>query len=111
MFGTETPSFDLLTAKQHLWADTSAGVITAAYSSLLGFDRTGVLDALRRIPALVITGTDDRTILAARSEHLAAVIGERAELFAMPQAGHSVNQTHADAVNAALRSLVARSRR
>lgn len=108
-FGRDRPPKDLLHAKQALWARTSAAVVASAYTSLLTFDRTEALRILSRIPVLVVTGTDDRTISAKRSRLLTTTIGTSAELLAVPDAGHTVNQTHAPIVNDALRTLIARS--
>ncbi|MHA7282516.1 alpha/beta fold hydrolase [Arthrobacter sp. TMS2-4] len=111
MFGRSSPTETLLRAKQALWAHTSAAVIASAYRSLLTYDRTESLELLRRVPVLVVSGTTDRTIPVRRSELLTRRIGATAELVVVPDAGHSVNQTHPAVVNDALRHLSNRAMR
>lgn len=110
MFGPQQPPPELLSAKQHLWSRTPAAVIASTYRSLMGFDRTRALKTLGRIPVLFVTGTSDRTIPGRRSKRLALQIGATAALLTVDGAGHSVNQTHADEVNAAIHNLIRRAR-
>lgn len=110
MFGRPRPPAGLLKAKQTLWAHTPAAVVASAYRSLLTFDSTPALEALRRTSVLLITGTDDRTIPAGRSERLASMVGASATLLTVQGAGHCVNQTNAPAVNEAINDLLARIR-
>lgn len=109
MFGPHQAPPGLLSAKQHLWAHTPAAVIASTYRSLMSFDRTRALETLGRMPVLLVTGTDDRTIPARRSRRLATQIGATAELLTIDGAGHSVNQTHAPQVNGAIHDLIRRA--
>lgn len=109
MFGRDRPAPGLLSAKQRLWAHTPAAVIASTYRSLMDFDRAPALATLGRIPVLLVTGTNDRTIPAQRSKNLATRVGTTAELLTIDGAGHSVNQTHAREVNDAIRDLIRRA--
>ncbi|MCZ2837645.1 alpha/beta fold hydrolase [Modestobacter sp. VKM Ac-2985] len=61
------------------------------------------------MPVLVLAGTHDRTIPAHSARRMSAQIGEQAELVMVDGAGHMVNTTHPDAVDAALDDLLDRS--
>jgi pimeloyl-ACP methyl ester carboxylesterase len=56
----------------------------------------------------VIAATHDRLTPAAHGRDMAARIGEDAELVVVPGAGHSVNLTRSDVVDAALVRLLDR---
>ncbi|WP_442929286.1 alpha/beta fold hydrolase [Modestobacter sp. VKM Ac-2978] len=60
------------------------------------------------MPVLVLAGTSDRTIPTRSAPRMAAQIGEGAELVLVEDAGHLVNDTHRDIVNAALGALLDR---
>jgi pimeloyl-ACP methyl ester carboxylesterase len=63
---------------------------------------------LRRVPVTVVSATHDRLTPAAHGRTIAEAIGDGAELVVVPGAGHSVNLTRADVVDAALLRLLDR---
>ncbi|WP_433785648.1 alpha/beta fold hydrolase [Actinomycetospora sp. CA-101289] len=81
--------------------------VTSAFSStLLEHDESGALPALARVPTTVVAATDDRLTPAAHGRRIAEELGPRARLVQVEGAGHAVNQTHHDVVDAALLALV-----
>ncbi|MCZ2821262.1 alpha/beta hydrolase [Modestobacter sp. VKM Ac-2977] len=91
-----------------MWADTPVGVLSAYLRSLATYDQRPAVAALRTVPVLVLAGTSDRTIPTHSAPRMAAQIGERAQLVLVDDAGHAVNDTHRDIVNAALGALLDR---
>lgn len=92
------------------WTETPSGVLAAYLTSLVTYDQRPAVDALRRVPVLVLAGTDDATIPPDSAPRLAEEVGESARLVLVHGAGHMVNVTHAAAVNAALDDLLGRLR-
>jgi pimeloyl-ACP methyl ester carboxylesterase len=80
----------------------------AFYATFLDHDETAALEVLGRVPTTVIAATHDRLTPAAHGRDMAARIGETAELVVVPGAGHSVNLTRTDVVDAALVRLLDR---
>ena len=95
-------------AVSRTWAETPAGVLAAYLISLATYDRRRAVDALRAVPVLVLAGTEDATIPPDSARRLADEIGEHARLVLVSGAGHLVNVSHPDAVNAALEQLLTR---
>ena len=89
-----------------MWGATPRSITAAFYPSLVEHDGCPGLEQLAQIPSLVLTGTDDTTIPSRHSEHIAAVLGARARMIRVPDAGHMVNMTHPDVVTAHLRELI-----
>jgi pimeloyl-ACP methyl ester carboxylesterase len=108
MFGTGDPPRDVARRLEEMWVDTPAEVSAAFISGLTAYDRRDAVAVLRRLPVVVIAGTADATFPASDSERLAHDIGPQARLVLVPQAGHMVNATHPDRVNAELLGLIDR---
>jgi pimeloyl-ACP methyl ester carboxylesterase len=85
--------------------------VTSAFSStLLDHDESAALPALARVPTTVVAATDDRVTPVAHGRRIAEELGPRARLVLVDGAGHAVNQTHHEVVDAALLDLVDRLR-
>jgi pimeloyl-ACP methyl ester carboxylesterase len=85
--------------------------VTSAFSSsLLAHDETGSLPVLASVPTTVVTAADDRLTPATHGRRIAEALGPRARLVLVDGAGHAVNWTHHDVVDAALLDLVDRLR-
>jgi pimeloyl-ACP methyl ester carboxylesterase len=81
--------------------------VTSAFSrSLLAHDETEALPALARVPTTVVAAAGDRLTPAAHGRRIAEELGPRARLVLVDGAGHAVNQTHHEVVDAALLDLV-----
>jgi pimeloyl-ACP methyl ester carboxylesterase len=81
--------------------------VTSAFSrSLLAHDETAALPALTRVPTVVVAAAGDRLTPAAHGRRIAEELGPRARLVLVDGAGHAVNQTHHEVVDAALLELV-----
>lgn len=93
---------------QSAWTHTPQALAAALYPAMVAYDAGPALDALGRVPTLVLTGTDDATIPPRHSDRLARALGPRARLVTVPGAGHMVDLTHPDAVGAALNELLDR---
>lgn len=83
----------------------------AFYPGMVQHDGAPGLDVLRRVPTLVLSGTDDRTIPSEHSRRIAERLGPGARLVLVPGAGHMVNVTHVEIVNDALLELLRRADR
>ncbi|MFI7744592.1 alpha/beta fold hydrolase [Kocuria rhizosphaericola] len=106
LFGDDKPSPDTFRAVQETLVHTQQSMVSAFYPAMVAYNRTDSLDVFRRIPTLVLTGDDDRTVPQQRSKHLARSIGDNARIVTVPGAGHMVNLTHSRAVNDALTELL-----
>ncbi|OMQ14878.1 hypothetical protein A7K94_0213445 [Modestobacter sp. VKM Ac-2676] len=90
------------------WAETPVGVLSAYLRSLATYDQRPATAVLCAVPVLVLAGAEDRTIPAHSAPRMAARIGGQAQLVLVDGAGHMVNTTHPDPVNAALGALLDR---
>lgn len=107
LFGSEPPTEGDLSLIQRMCTATPRDMAAALYPGMLSHDTIDAAAALARIPCLVLTGVDDRTIAPGHSERIAAKIGASARLVRVPGAGHMVNLTHWRQVDDALRELLA----
>jgi pimeloyl-ACP methyl ester carboxylesterase len=108
LFGADDADLGSVQLVQQLLEETPYPVAMAYYATFLDHDERASLDVLRRVPTTVIAATDDRLTPAAHGRDMAARIGDTAELVVVPGAGHSVNLTRADVVDAALVRLLDR---
>lgn len=108
MFGTEDVDPATLAMTQDLLEGPPLSTLASLQGALLRHDVLRVLPRLRGLPALVLTGADDRLIRPEHSRRMAADLGPDAELVVVPGAGHVVNQTRPVETNEALDRLVAR---
>ena len=90
---------------------TPVDVIAEFYPALAGFDRTGALSPLRRVPTLVLTGDADAMIPQGHSDTLVELLGGEGpmvEYVVVPDAGHLVQLEKPEEVTRALEGLVRR---
>jgi pimeloyl-ACP methyl ester carboxylesterase len=110
LFGTADADDPALVAEvQHMLEETPLTITAAFYASFVVHDELAALAALRSIPVTILCGTDDRLTPLAHSRRMAAELPD-AELVVVPGAGHSVNITRPDVVNAAILRLLDRVR-
>ena len=108
LFGADDADLANVRLVQELLEETPYPVAMAYYATFLDHDETAALEILRRVPVTVIAATHDRLTPAAHGRHIAAQIGDNAELVVVPGAGHSVNLTRAEVVDAAFAALLDR---
>jgi pimeloyl-ACP methyl ester carboxylesterase len=108
LFGADDADLANVRVVQELLEETPLPVAMAYYATFLDHDETAALDVLRRVPVTVIAATHDRLTPAAHGRHIATQIGDNAELVVVPGAGHSVNLTRAEVVDAAFAALLDR---
>ncbi|WP_116451851.1 alpha/beta fold hydrolase [Blastococcus litoris] len=101
------PTDQVMSATQDMWERTPAAVMSAYLPSLAGYDARAAVGPLEDVPVVVLAGSDDSTIPPRSARRLAERIGGRTRLVVVPGAGHMVTVTHAAAVDAALRDLLA----
>src|SRR4051794_26864299 len=93
LFGADDADPQRVRLVQNLLEETPYPVVMAFYASFLEHDETAALEVLRRVPVTVVAATHDRLTPASHGRHIAAVLGDGAELVVVPGAGHSVNLT------------------
>ena len=81
-------------------------VVADFYLALLEHDKRISLTTIGTVPAVVLTGADDRLIAPDQAAALAAAI-PGARLVRVPEAGHMVILERPEVVTAEIRSLVA----
>ncbi|NEK58102.1 alpha/beta hydrolase [Geodermatophilus sabuli] len=93
-------------------AGTPVEVIAEFYPALAGLDETGALEPLRAVPALVLTGADDKLIPSAHSdlivERLGGAEAPALTYVVVPGAGHMVLLEKPAEVTSALSALLRR---
>jgi pimeloyl-ACP methyl ester carboxylesterase len=94
---------------QNMLEETPLTVTAAFYATFLAHDELASLEALRGVPTTVLCGTHDRLTPLAHSRRIAAALPD-AELVVVPGAGHSVNVSRPQVVDAALLCLLDRVR-
>ena len=110
LFGTESCAPDVLAEMEDMWESTPRSVTASFYPELVEHHRRQALEMFSDTPSLVLTGAQDATIPARHSRRIADVLGPMARLVEVPGAGHMVNMTRPDAVNAELLELLDRVR-
>ncbi len=108
LFGKDDADPHNVRLVQNLLEETPIPVVMAFYATFLDHDESAALEVLRRVPVTVVAATHDRLTPAAHGRHIAEVLGDGAELVVVPGAGHSVNLTRTDVVDAALVALLDR---
>jgi pimeloyl-ACP methyl ester carboxylesterase len=93
---------------QELLEETPFPVSAAFYATFLDHEEHDSLPVLGRVPVTVVAATHDRLTPVDHGRRLAERIGPGAELVVVPGAGHSVNLTRTDVVDAALTDLLDR---
>ncbi len=107
LFGTEDAEPELVTLVQDLLEQTPLTVTATFYRTLLDHDEHASLAAMRDIPVTLLVGDSDRLTPVSHSRRMAEALPD-AELVVVPGAGHSVNITRQDVVDAALLRLLDR---
>jgi pimeloyl-ACP methyl ester carboxylesterase len=108
LFGADDADLANVRLVQELLEETPYPVAMAFYATFLDHDETAALEVLRRVPVTVVAATHDRLTPAAHGRDIATRIGDSAELVVVPGAGHSVNLTRTDVVDAAFVRLLDR---
>jgi pimeloyl-ACP methyl ester carboxylesterase len=108
LFGADDADLAAVRMVQDLLEETPYPVAMAFYATFLDHDETAALEVLRPVPVTVVAATHDRLTPAVHGRHIAAQIGGNAELVVVPGAGHSVNLTRTEVVDAALAALLDR---
>jgi len=108
MFGEGPVSPSLLRQMQQMWAATPRTVGAAFYPAVVCHDAREAVRVLRRVPTLVLVGTEDRTFPPRKSRYIADSAGPDTEHVTIPGAGHMLPVTHPETVNAALHRLLDR---
>jgi pimeloyl-ACP methyl ester carboxylesterase len=108
LFGRDDADPGSVRLVQDLLEETPYPVAMAFYATFLEHDETASLEVLRRVPVTVVAATHDRLTPVGHGRRLARLIGPDAELVVVPGAGHSVNLTRGEAVDAALLRLLDR---
>lgn len=109
MYGTDPVPSRSREAVRRMWLGTSQSKAAALFPAVLQFDCDDALPVLRRVSTLVLAGTEDATIPAAHSRHLAERIGASARRRLVEGAGHMVPITHPQTVNEELLALLERA--
>lgn len=108
LFGTDDADPATVAQVQAMLEETPLTVAAEFYRTLLDHDEQASLAAMADIPVTLLVGDSDRLTPASHSRRMADVL-PRAELVVVPGAGHSVNITRHEVVDAALLRLVRRA--
>jgi pimeloyl-ACP methyl ester carboxylesterase len=108
LFGRDDADREHVRMVQDLLEETPHPVTVAFYATFLEHDESAALPVLGRVPVTVVAATHDRLTPARHARRLAAGIGDSAELVVVPGAGHSVNLTRREVVDAAFLRLLDR---
>lgn len=109
LFGTDDADPQLVRQVQSLLEQTPLPIIASFYRTLLDHDEHPALAALSDIPVTLLVGDSDRLTPLSHSRRMAELL-PHAELIVVPGAGHSVNITRPQVVDAALLRLVKQAR-
>jgi pimeloyl-ACP methyl ester carboxylesterase len=109
LFGTTDATPELVREVQAMLEETPVPIVAAFYPAFVDHDKVSALAALRDIPVLVAVGSDDRLTPAKHSEVIVRHLGSDVEHLVVPGAGHSVNFTYPQLINAALLRLLQRA--
>jgi pimeloyl-ACP methyl ester carboxylesterase len=108
LFGRRDATRRQVREVQNLLEETPYPVVMAFYATFLEHDETAALPVLGRVPVTIVGASDDRLTPVEHSRRMAALIGGDVELVVVPGAGHSVNLTRPEVVDAALLDLLDR---
>ena len=109
LFGRDDADPRLVREVQEMLEQTPFPVSAAFYPTLFAHDETAALPVLAGVPVTVLVGDSDRLTPARHSHRIVDGIGPSAELVVVPGAGHTVNLTRRDVVDAALLGLLDRA--
>lgn len=105
-FGDRTVSPALVDYVGGLIAATPVEVIADFFGTLMGYDKVRALATLRQVQTLIVCGDADRLTPLSHSQAMAEELPD-AKLVILPGAGHLAMLEQPDAVNTALRPLLA----
>jgi pimeloyl-ACP methyl ester carboxylesterase len=108
MFGSADVDPAMLSMTHALLEEPRLSTLASLQGALLRHDALRALDALKRVPVAIVTGSEDRLTRPEHSVRMAQDIGTGAHLTVVPGAGHIVNQTRPAEVNAAIDRLLGR---
>ena len=108
LFGRGDLDPELVPFVQAMLEETPWTVTAAYYGAFLDHDEHASLEVLGRVPTTVLVGDSDRLTPASHSLRMAEALGPDCELVVVPGAGHSVNITRREVVDAALLRLLDR---
>jgi pimeloyl-ACP methyl ester carboxylesterase len=109
LFGRDDADPAQVRQVQDLLERTPYPVTMAFYAAFLDHDEEASLRVLRRVPVTVVAASHDRLTPARHGRRMADLLGDAAELVVVPGAGHAVNLTRPDVVNAAFLALLDRA--
>ena len=109
LFGRDDATPETVRQVQDLLEQTPLPVMAAFYETLLDHDEQASLHVLQAVPVTLLVGDSDRLTPLSHSQRMALVLPD-AELVVVPGAGHSVNITRREVVDAALLRLLDRTR-
>lgn len=110
LFGRDDADPETVLVVQALLEETPWTVCAAFYPTFLTHDETEALPLLRGVEVSILVGDSDRLTPASHSRRMAELVGPSAELTVVPGAGHSVNVTRPEVVDAAVLRLLDRVR-
>jgi pimeloyl-ACP methyl ester carboxylesterase len=108
LFGRRDATRAQVRLVQDLLEETPYPVVMAFYGTFLEHDESASLPVLGRVPVTVVGAEFDRLTPVEHSRRMAEGIGGDTELVVVPGAGHSVNLTRPEVVDAAFLRLLDR---
>lgn len=106
LFGRDDADPALVRQVQELLEQTPWTVTAAFYSTFIEHNEEASLAVLSGVPVTIVAAECDRLTPASHADRIAGLIGASARLIVVPGAGHSVNATRPEVVNAALLELI-----
>jgi pimeloyl-ACP methyl ester carboxylesterase len=108
-FGDKKVSPTVVDFVEQMIRSTPIDVIAEFYPTLAAHDKLAALEVFEDVPALVVTGDEDRLTPAAHGRAIAAALND-AELVEVAEAGHVTMLEHPEIVTQALVRLIDRVR-
>jgi pimeloyl-ACP methyl ester carboxylesterase len=99
---------DLVRRAQEQLERLPLATVAAFVAAFLDHDQRAGLQALHRLPVVVLGGARDRLTPAEQGAAISAALGD-CEFVLIPDAGHALPATHAHIVNEALHDLIDRA--
>lgn len=94
--------------RDHWWLQSMMGGVKPHYDSIKAFSETDFTEDLKKfdVPTLIMHGDDDQIVPIGASALLSAKLVKNATLKVYPGLPHGMCTTHADQINADLRSFI-----
>ena len=109
LFGADDATPETVREVQDLLEQTPLPVVAAFYATLLDHDEHAALEVLHPLPVTLLVGDADQLTPVSHTRRMAEALPD-AELVVVPGAGHSVNITRREVVDAAMLRLLDRAR-